>query len=181
MSVSRITPVLKFCWYLLTFVMLRIPDRDPKLFWPLDLGFGMGKKSGSGSGMNNPDHVSESLVTIFWVKILKFFVADPGSRINIPDPQRWYTVYLWLTGSTSLVLQKEHIWVLLRIEPGNQTVCLASPISAPAYRYVYFKKLLTTPDKWIWILTWIRIRIQISKSVIRIGILLFCQWLTRCQ
>jgi hypothetical protein len=38
----------------------------------------MGKKSGSGSGMNNPDHVSESLKTIFWVKILKFFDADPG-------------------------------------------------------------------------------------------------------
>jgi hypothetical protein len=31
--------------------------------------------------MNNPDHISESLETILWVKILKFFVADPGSRI----------------------------------------------------------------------------------------------------
>ncbi len=30
------------------------------------------------SGMNNPDHISESLETIFWVKILKFFDADPG-------------------------------------------------------------------------------------------------------
>jgi hypothetical protein len=27
----------------------------------------------SGSGMNNPDHISESLETIFGVKILKFF------------------------------------------------------------------------------------------------------------
>jgi hypothetical protein len=26
--------------------------------------------------MNSPDHISESLETIFWVKILKFF--DPG-------------------------------------------------------------------------------------------------------
>jgi hypothetical protein len=42
----------------------------------------MGKKSGSGSGMNNPDHISESLETIFWVKILKF-----GSGTNIPDQQ----------------------------------------------------------------------------------------------
>jgi hypothetical protein len=41
----------------------------------------MGKKSGSGSGMNNPDHIFESLETIFWVKILKFFDADPGSVI----------------------------------------------------------------------------------------------------
>jgi hypothetical protein len=41
-----------------------------------------------GSGMNNPDHMSESLETIFWVKILKFFDADPGSgmeKIQIRD------------------------------------------------------------------------------------------------
>jgi hypothetical protein len=42
----------------------------------------MGKKSGSGSGMNNPDHIPESLKTIFWVKILPFFDVDPGSRIR---------------------------------------------------------------------------------------------------
>jgi hypothetical protein len=61
---------------------------------------------GSGSGMSNPDPISESLEAIFWVKILKFFYADPGSGmenirirdgknsdtgsgINIPDPQHW--------------------------------------------------------------------------------------------
>jgi hypothetical protein len=52
--------------------------------------------------MNNPDHISESLETIFWVeKKLNFINADPGSGIflaldpgwkkfgiNIPDPQR---------------------------------------------------------------------------------------------
>jgi hypothetical protein len=59
----------------------------------------MGKKSGSGSGMNNSDHISESLETIFWVTILQFFDADPGSgmrdaknsEINIPDPQHCLT------------------------------------------------------------------------------------------
>ncbi len=38
--------------------------------------------------MNNPDHISESLETIFWVTILKFFNADPGSgmeKIQIRD------------------------------------------------------------------------------------------------
>jgi hypothetical protein len=30
--------------------------------------------------MNNLDHISESLETIIYVKILKFFDADPGSR-----------------------------------------------------------------------------------------------------
>jgi hypothetical protein len=66
-------------------------------------GSGMGKKSG---GVNNPDHTSESLETIFWVKILRFFYAYLGSRmkkilirdlewkkfgsgINIQDPQHW--------------------------------------------------------------------------------------------
>jgi hypothetical protein len=40
------------------------------------------KKSGSRSVMNNPDHIFESLETIFWFKILKFFDADPGSGIE---------------------------------------------------------------------------------------------------
>ncbi len=44
--------------------VLRIRIRDPVPFLPLDPGSGMGKKSGSGSGMNNPDHISESLETI---------------------------------------------------------------------------------------------------------------------
>jgi hypothetical protein len=49
--------------------------------------------------MNNPDHIFESLETVFWVKILKFFDADPGwkkflSWINIPDPQHWYLLVL---------------------------------------------------------------------------------------
>jgi hypothetical protein len=42
----------------------------------------MGKKSESGSRMNNQDHISWSLETIFWVKIPKFFDADPGSGIR---------------------------------------------------------------------------------------------------
>jgi hypothetical protein len=32
--------------------------------------------------MNNPEHISESLETIFWVKTLKFFDADPGSGLE---------------------------------------------------------------------------------------------------
>jgi hypothetical protein len=63
----------------------------------------MGKKSGSGSRMNSPDHISESLETVFLgLKYLNFY-GDPGSEmekiwirdgqnsypgpgINIPDP-----------------------------------------------------------------------------------------------
>jgi hypothetical protein len=42
------------------------PDQGSGAF--LTPGSGMGKKSGAGSGMNNPDHISESLETIFWGK-----------------------------------------------------------------------------------------------------------------
>ncbi len=63
---------------------------------------------------NISDHISESLETIFWVKILKFFDVDPdpgsvifftldpgwekfGSGINILDPQHCQrnVPYLW--------------------------------------------------------------------------------------
>jgi hypothetical protein len=44
--------------------------------------------------MNNPDHIFDSLETIFLVNILGFFDAGPewkkfgsGIRVNIPDPQ----------------------------------------------------------------------------------------------
>ncbi len=47
--------------------VLRIRVRDPVTFRPLD----------PGSGMNRADHISGSLETIFWVRILKFFDADP--------------------------------------------------------------------------------------------------------
>jgi hypothetical protein len=58
----------------------------------------MGKKSGS--GMNNPDHFSESLETIFWVKILKFFDADPGrKKTRIRDP-----------GKTTLIRNTEYFY-----------------------------------------------------------------------
>jgi hypothetical protein len=40
-------------------------------------GFRDGKKSGSGIRNKHPNHNSKSLLTIFWVKILNFFVEDP--------------------------------------------------------------------------------------------------------
>jgi hypothetical protein len=56
----------------------------------------MGKKLGFGSVVNNPDHISESLRKIvFWVKIHKFFEADPGSgmeKIWVPDPGKTFRI-----------------------------------------------------------------------------------------
>jgi hypothetical protein len=63
------------------FSVLRI--RDPVPFCPLDPGLGMDKKN------QDPDHISESVETIFWVKILKFLDADadPDSRSgNLFEP-----------------------------------------------------------------------------------------------
>ncbi len=48
----------------------------------LTSGSGRSKKLGSGSGMNNPDHISQSLETNFLVRILQFFDADPGSGME---------------------------------------------------------------------------------------------------
>ncbi len=53
------------------------PDAGSGAFLTPVLGSGMGKKSRSGSAMFIPDHIIESLETIFWVKILKFFDANP--------------------------------------------------------------------------------------------------------
>jgi hypothetical protein len=43
-------------------------DPDPGYGALLTPGSGMGKKSGSGTGMDIPDHFSESLETVFRVK-----------------------------------------------------------------------------------------------------------------
>ncbi len=52
------------------------PDSGSVAF--LTPGSGIKKKSGSGSRMINADHISESLETIFWDKIFKFFYAYLG-------------------------------------------------------------------------------------------------------
>jgi hypothetical protein len=48
-----------------------------------DLGCVKSQDPGSGSGMNILDHISESLETIFCVKIFKFFYADPDAESGI--------------------------------------------------------------------------------------------------
>jgi hypothetical protein len=65
-------------------VPISVADQDPGSSAILTPGSG----SGSVFGMNNPDHISDSLETIFWVKILIFFDADKGSgmeKIQIRD------------------------------------------------------------------------------------------------
>ncbi len=69
-----------------------VADPDPGSGAFLTPGSRMGRKSASGSRMNNPNHIFYSLETTFFgcfgVKILKFFDADPGSGMEtdrIPD------------------------------------------------------------------------------------------------
>jgi hypothetical protein len=55
--------------------------------------------------MNIPDHISESLETIFWVKILKFFYAD-ADRFRDPG------MFLTLDSGTGMVknrIQDKHL------------------------------------------------------------------------
>jgi hypothetical protein len=56
---------------------------DPMAFWHLDPGCVKNQDSGYGSGMKNPDHISESLETVFLIKILRcgsgiFMIWDLG-------------------------------------------------------------------------------------------------------
>ncbi len=88
--------------------VLRIRIRDPVPFWPLHPGSGMVKNQDPGSEMNISDHISESLETIFVLKILKFWCGpvsgitesfrpwiqlDPGCYFS-----GWFTYYsrFWL-------------------------------------------------------------------------------------
>ncbi len=67
----------------------------------------MGKISGSGAGMNNPDHISEILEPIFSVKILKFFDEDSGSGMKKNSDSGWkklgYGIRDKHPGSTTLL------------------------------------------------------------------------------
>jgi hypothetical protein len=58
--------------------MSSVPDPGSGAFFTP--GSGMGKKSRSGSGMNILNHISESLETIFGVKILIFFDVDADAN-----------------------------------------------------------------------------------------------------
>ncbi len=77
------TVLLESYYYLL----ICVENPDPGFGAFLTPGSGMGKENHdpdpeSGSGMNNPDHISESLEPIFWVKIFEFFDVDQGSGME---------------------------------------------------------------------------------------------------
>jgi hypothetical protein len=51
-------------------------------------GSGSGAFLTPGSGMNNPDHIFESLETICWVKYLNYLMRIREGKIRIRDPRR---------------------------------------------------------------------------------------------
>jgi hypothetical protein len=72
--------------FVISTISVADPDPESAAFLTPGSGSGMGKKSKSGSGLKDPDQISESLEITFWVKILKFFDADPGwKKIRIRD------------------------------------------------------------------------------------------------
>jgi hypothetical protein len=65
--------------------MSSVADPDPgsgAFFLSRDPGRVKNQDKGSGSGMNIPDHISESLATIFWVKNTYIFGCGSGSGIE---------------------------------------------------------------------------------------------------
>ena len=88
-------------------VSVSVADPDPGSGAFLTPGSGMGRKSGSRTG-----------IWFFWVKILNSLKrirdedssdpgwkkSDPGSGINIPDPQHWFCSSHW-SGTCSIISQ----------------------------------------------------------------------------
>jgi hypothetical protein len=58
--------------------------------------------------MNNPDHISESLEIIFWVKILKFFDADPGWKTFGSVTLVKYVVYFLVSMQHNVKRKKKY-------------------------------------------------------------------------
>jgi hypothetical protein len=87
--------------------VLWIRIRDAVLFVLFDPWIRGEKKSGS--GMNIPDHISESLEIIFWVKnsllIRIRYLFDPGAGMEKFGSGMWYKNlgYLMSPGSALLV------------------------------------------------------------------------------
>jgi hypothetical protein len=73
----------------------------------------MGKKSGFGSGMNNQDHISESLETIFWGKMLKFLKAT----LLLSHAKRRYLQTVLFCGYPPLlnITVKENFIIFLKV------------------------------------------------------------------
>ncbi len=91
--------------------------------WIRDPGWVKSQDPDPGSGMNNPNHISYSLETIFWDKILRFLDADSGSgmeKIRIRDPG-WKKVIsgIWdrekYPGSVTLHVLRQHRHIVLLI------------------------------------------------------------------
>ncbi len=81
----------------------------------------MGKKSGS--GISNPDHISQILEIIFWVKILKFFDADLGSGIQDPG-SGMEKIWIQDQGSGINILDTQHYFLLQFIKEYIQCVTM---------------------------------------------------------
>jgi hypothetical protein len=82
--------------------------------------------------MKNPDHISECLETIFWIKILKFFEVDTGSefgmeQIRIRDPE-WkkfgFRIQDEHPGTSRNIPDPQHCtWPLVKYLPPKGRLC----------------------------------------------------------
>ncbi len=66
-------------------ILVKPSVADPRSGAFLTPGSGMGETSGSGYGINNPDHISDSLETIFGFKFLNSLMRIREGKIRIRD------------------------------------------------------------------------------------------------
>jgi hypothetical protein len=133
-----------------------VADLDPGsgAFWPLDPGSRMGKKSGSGSEMNKPDHISESLGIIFWIKILKFFDADSGSRIENSG-----------SGMEKIRIRDKHpVSATLIVSISLMAACLVCFLAALHFNHIGNCTFFISCGRFFWNITFKRIRRKRQKS-----------------
>ncbi len=89
----------------------------------------MEKNPVPGDGIDNPDHISESLETIFWVKKLKFFDAAPGSgmeKIRFRDKQLNTRIRntAWELAFSCLFCEKERLATLVERQVATADIYL---------------------------------------------------------
>ncbi len=96
--------------------------------------------------MNIPDYISESLETIFWVKILKFLKrmriwTGPGmekfaSGKNIPDPQHWKNIFVIFVGILKTTEEQSRIQIRIRFRNSEVRVGDQNPDPYQKSRWV---------------------------------------------
>ncbi len=110
--------------------------------------------------MNNSDHISEILETVFWVKNLKFFDADPGSGLaKFGAGSGMGNIRIWNKHPGSATLLTAHSFVIgtvlqqvgTPITDVPYTVYFDEDIFLPHITRLYFLMLIQKSAVYVWV------------------------------